>query len=252
VPAAQKPSLLGRLRRWCVQAVVVAGVVVVLVGATHGTVYLWGLQVERIALTGAVRQVSEQTVSEQVAAYVESGFLAADLEAIRAQLETLPWVYTANVRRRWPDTLSIHIVEQRPIARWGEQGFLNHEGQFFAAAPTTAWSHLPLLEGGEGAQQRLVDGYQTIEALLAQTGLGVVWLAEDAIGQLSVELDNGTFLALGNDHLVTRMQRFVALHRQSLSGQHIARIDLRYRYGAAVVMAEPQLANYQLTQEEVD
>lgn len=242
VAAAQTPSLGARLKRGFTQAVVLAGALVVLAGAGQGGVYLLGLQVERIAVTGSARQVTEETVGELVAGHVAQGFLAANLNDIRRKLEALPWVYSANVRRRWPDTIAIHIEEQRPIARWGEQGFLNHEGELFAGQMTEDWAHLPRLSGSEGAQRRLVDRYQTLEALLADTQLGVVWLAEDAIGQVSVRLDNGTVLALGNDDLIARMQRFVRLQQDYLGDQRIARVDLRYRHGAAVALTEPQLA----------
>lgn len=247
---AQKPALAARLKRAVTQALVIAGSVLVLAGAGQGAVYLLGLQVERIAVTGSARQVSEQSVAELVAPYIADGVLRADLAAMREQLEALSWVYSASVRRRWPDTIAIHIEEQRPIARWGDAGFLNHQGEFFAGASSDAWTHLPRLEGSEGAQQRLVDRYQTIEAMLADSGLGVARLTEDAVGQVSIKLDTGTELVLGNEDFVVRMQRFLRLQQDYLADQRVARVDLRYRYGAAVDLAEPQLATYQSRPEE--
>jgi len=250
IAAPQKPPLGARLKRSFTQALVVLGALMVFAGAGQGGLYLLGLQVERIAVTGSARQVSEQSVGELVAPHIESGLLAADLDDIRLQLEALPWVYSTSVRRRWPDTIAIHIEEQRPIARWGDDGFLNHEGDFFAGQMSAVWAHLPRLEGSEGAQQRLVERYQTIEALLADSQLGVVRLTEDAIGQVSATLDNGTVLALGNNDFVARMQRFVRLHQSYLHDQRIARVDLRYRYGAAVDFAGPSLAVYQSLPKE--
>ena len=248
--AVQKPAVLARLKRAFTQALVLMGSLLVLAGAGQGGMYLLGLQVERIAVTGSAREVSEQSVGELVAPYIADGLLRANLDAMRHQLEDLPWVYAASVRRRWPDTIAIHIEEQRPIARWGDAGFLNHEGQFFAGQISDTWKHLPRLEGSNGAQQRLVDRYQTIAAMLADSQLGVVWLAEDPIGQVSVELDTGTLLTLGNEEIIARMQRFVRLQRDYLADQRIARVDLRYRYGAAVELAEPQFAIHQSRPEE--
>jgi hypothetical protein len=54
---------------------------------------------------------------------------ALDLRDLRRELEALPWVYRAELRRRFPDTLEIRVVEQVPIARWGDGAFLNHEAR---------------------------------------------------------------------------------------------------------------------------
>ena len=250
ITAAQKPALAVRLKRAVTQALVIVGSLLVIAGAGQGAVYLLGLPVDRIAVTGSAREVTEQSVGELVAPYIADGLLRANLDAMRHELEALPWVYSASVRRRWPDTLAIHIEEQRPIARWGDAGFLNHEGEFFAGETSDAWVHLPRLEGSEGAQQRLVDRYQTIEAMLADSGLGVVRLTEDPIGQVSITLDTGTELVLGNEDIIARMQRFVRLHQDYLAEQRIVRVDLRYRHGAAVELAEPQFATYQSRPEE--
>ena len=50
----------------------------------------------------------------------------------------LPWIYKVNTRRRWPAEIEVVLVEQRPLARWGDTGYLNHQGHFFAA--DAGWS----------------------------------------------------------------------------------------------------------------
>lgn len=245
-----KPSIVQRLQRWLMQAVVTAGILVVLAGAVRGGWYLLELNVERIAISGAIEHVSADDIQALTAPQLARGFLAADLDGIREQLEALPWVYHANVRRRWPETVEIQIEEQRPIARWGMSGFLNHEGDYFPGEQGARWQALPRLDGPEGSEAAMMRRYQNLEALLTDTGLQVVWLAEDDIGQVSAELDNGVLLALGTDHFVQRVRRFVTLQQQHLNGQAVVRVDLRYEHGAAVQLLEPQIALNATTQEE--
>lgn len=248
--APAKPSWPERIKRGVTQAVVVVGVVAVLAGAAQGGLYLLDLRIERIAVTGSTIQVDLADIESMIASRVGAGFLATDLDAIRVRLEALPWVYSANVRRRWPDSVAIHIEEQRPIARWGVAGFLNHEGDYFPGEDGQQWQRLPRLEGPAGSEVSMMRRYQNLEALLSDTGLEVVWLAEDDVGQVSAELDNGMVLALGSDHFVRRVRRFVTLYRQHLVDQAVVRVDLRYEHGAAVQLLEPQFAdNGQLKEE---
>ena len=157
----------------------------------------------------------------------------------------LPWVYSASVRRRWPDTLDIRVVEQLPIARWGDRGFLNHEGRVFAGSGRGEWSELPVIHGPAGTEQRLMQHYQRLRDLLAPAGLSVARLEQDGLGQLHAELQSGLRLNLGNEQFLLRVRRFLDLYRNDLvqRAAQVARVDLRYAKGAAVTFHEPpQLA----------
>ena len=234
-------QFMQRLGGWLMSGVVMVGVLAVVAGAIQGGLYLLDLKVERIAITGSARNVTTEEIEALVAPRLEQGFLAADLNGIRDTLEAIPWVYEANVRRRWPDEVAIHITEERPIARWGMAGFLNHEGAYFPGELTSQWHSLPRLEGPEGSEASLVQRYQNLEALLDETGLEVVWLSQDAVDQVSAELDNGVLLVLGSDHYVARVRRFVSLYQHYLIEQPVARIDMRYEHGAAVQLMPPVL-----------
>lgn len=239
-----------RLTGWLMSGFVIVGVLAVLVGAARGGLYLLDLKVERIAITGSARNVSTEEIAALVAPRLAGGFLSADLIGIRDTLEAMSWVYRANVRRRWPDEVSIHIVEERPIARWGTDGFLNHEGEYFPGEMSGQWQSLPRLEGPEGSEAPMMRRYQNLEALLAETGLEVVWLSQDPVGQISAELDNGALLVLGNDHYVERVRRFVTLYQMHLASESVVRIDLRYEHGAAVQLMPSQLAMTESIREE--
>ena len=83
---------------------------------------LQSIPVQQISVTGELEHTQREVVQEMIQPSLVGGFLGADLQSIRQQLEGLPWVYEATVRRKWPAALEIHVVEQLPIARWGEAG----------------------------------------------------------------------------------------------------------------------------------
>lgn len=230
---------------WINRSLVSLGVVVVLAATAKAILVLQAIPVERIVVTGKLENTQTAVIQEMVQPALVGGFLGADLQRIRGQLESLPWVYEASVRRQWPSALEIHVIEQLPIARWGENGYLNHAGDIFQSAgvATNGVEHaiLPLLTGPAGAQRKLIADYQLLTEMLRPLALSVSSLEVDARGQLQATLTDGVELALGDEMLRERLDRFVALYRAGLSSrrQEIVRVDVRYQRGIAVAFKEP-------------
>lgn len=76
-----------------------------------------GFTVQDIALDG-----NERTSAEAVygALGIKNGvsIFSADPSAVRARLVELPWVADAAVSRRYPDLISVRLIEKRPFALW--------------------------------------------------------------------------------------------------------------------------------------
>jgi cell division protein FtsQ len=221
---------------WLNRILILLGAAVVLVAATQAFITVASLPVQRISVTGELEHTQAQAVQDMVQPGLAGGFLNADLQQIRNQLESLPWIYEATVRRKWPNALEIHVVEELPIARWGQDGFLNHEGEIFVSGKNGDWNALPLLLGPEGSAQTLVAKYQRLVELLEPLNLSVQQLAVDERGQMEAVLAGGTQLNLGGEDFLDRMNRFVGIYRSELAARwvEVERVDLRYNNGVAV------------------
>ncbi|MFK7829189.1 MAG: cell division protein FtsQ/DivIB [Congregibacter sp.] len=206
---------------------------------------LRGLSVERIVVTGKLEHLRQEAVREALTPDLANGLLLMNLSELRDKLEALPWVYRAELRRRFPDTLEVYVVEQLPIARWGDGAFLNHQAFITEVTDAARWQDLPQIRGPEGSEARLMNDYQRLLDQLRPLALTPVALHEDEFGQLRARLDNGLELHLGDHDFALRVQRFQQLWRRELqdAGSPIARVDMRYDGGAAVTFAHtPQLA----------
>jgi len=206
----------------------------------RGIAALYEQPVRHIAVTGSLDSAHRDALRDTLAAHLDAGLLALPLRQLRDELQALPWVYRASLRRRFPDTLEVQVVEQRPIARWGDGGFLNHEAHVIAVADAKAWDALPRIRGPEGSQARLMRRYQRLVDLLRPLELAPVSLEEDAFGQLSATLDNGVELQLGRSEFTRRVEDFLLLWRRELAAQgaFVKRVDLRYERGAAVAFRD--------------
>jgi len=74
-----------------------------------------GFEVRHVNVRG-VKNINELTVYERVLGERNRAMPLVDIQALRAELLTLPWVKDARVSRQLPDTLVIDIVERTPHA----------------------------------------------------------------------------------------------------------------------------------------
>ena len=113
--------------------------------------------IARINVQGDLSYISQQAVQQRIAPFVASSFFTIDLAGMRTELEQMPWIAHAEVRRVWPDQVSIRLEEQLPVARWGDESLLNNQGQAFAPKELAHYEQLPQLYGPTRAQQRVMQ-----------------------------------------------------------------------------------------------
>lgn len=197
--------------------------------------------IAKIAVEGDLSYISQQAVQQRIAPFVTASFFSVDLVGMRRELEQMPWIASAEVRRVWPDQVLVRLEEQLPIARWGDESLLNNQGQAFAPKELAHYEHLPQLYGPRRAQQQVMQHYQMLSQMLRPMGFSVARLELRERGSWFLSTAQGIELLLGRDHLVEKMRRFSAIYDKALKEQqaNIARIDLRYANGLAVAWREP-------------
>lgn len=210
------------------------------------------MPVQQIAISGDMRHVARQTVEELLTPRVADGFLLTDLAAIAHELETLPWVFDANVRREWPGTIHVLVTEQMPIARWGLSSYINQHGEVFDGETFERYDTLPLLWSEHSEPSVLIEHFKLFQMLLTPHGRSVAALNEDYLNQISARLNDGTEVQFGDKEFAKRVRRFVALleSERGSSDQSIAKIDFRYESGAAVLRRKPKFAVTAVSQQQ--
>jgi cell division protein FtsQ len=227
-----------------------AGLLVLGVGALGrvDTSALW--QIERIEFRGDHDRVGIPEV-ERALEGRPRGFFALDLDGVHADLTALPWVESAQLRKRWPDTLEVQVTRPIPVARWGDDRLVDRHGGVFGPVDLDEWEFLPALEGGNGRQVFLMHRYLDASARLADAGLGVAGVRESARHAWSIQLEDGGQVLMGRDPDLGRLEQLVALMPilRTQRPEPLARVDLRYPRGVSVAWqtieseAEPKATN---------
>ena len=180
--------------------------------------------------------LEEQELAELVNMEIDGGFLSMNLNQLRQELQSHPWIHQVSVRREWPSTLKVEVIEEVPIARWGKKGFLNRLGDQLSLPENSNLNSLPVLEADFGSSQDMIAQYLLLAELLTPTDLRLTELQRDAVGAWQIETASGVRIVLGRDQIIEKIRRLIVVWGSGLDVQlnNIATIDLRYPNGLAV------------------
>lgn len=198
----------------------------------------WPITVVRI--DGALVHTSSEAVEQVVTRHMPgAGFFRLDLSALQADLEALPWLRSASLRRIWPDTLEVVVHEHRAAARWNEAALISATGAVFRPQRLPALE-LPRLSGPQGHGPAMLARLRELDRRLAPLALAIRGLHQDARRAWRVELDNDVTLRLGRGEIDARLGRFEAVWPVVLArkADRIEAVDLRYPNGFAVAWQE--------------
>lgn len=199
-----------------------------------------GRPIKHVDIESEFIYLDAQQLETVVADHVTGTFLDVDIVALKARLEENPWVDRVSVSRQWPEKLVIRVIEQQPIARWGEHGFLNLRGDIIRIEPAPQLQHLPKLSGNDRYAADVMRQYLRVGKLLGQHGLELVAVELDDTLAWTLTLEGGTTIALGREQLLERLQAVMAAKETVLADhfEQIQNLDMRYRSGFAVAWKE--------------
>jgi len=194
------------------------------------------LPIRRVMVEGEFKHLTTEHVQRAVVGAVHAGFFGVDVTDIRRLLQDEAWIRDANVSRMWPDGLHVTIVEQIPVARWGDYGLLNERADIFVPAPEDLPRDLVQLNGPLGSEQEVLERFGYIRAQLATIGLKVVALSLSDRRAWTITTDGGHEILLGRRSLEERLARFKWGYTKGLNAawERIGHVDMRYTNGFAV------------------
>jgi cell division protein FtsQ len=189
-----------------------------------------------LELNGSFQRVSAEQLRASLTPLIEASFFTIDLQELSEAARRNAWVSDVNVRKTWPDTVSVSIKEFVPLAHWNRGQLISRRGVAFAVPEADAIQGLPWLQGPEERLEDVLDSWSEYSELLVPLGLEIRSLTLDRRGAWSMLLSNGTGIRLGRDSADERFQRLL-LSWDALTGTRgipPQDIDMRYSNGFAV------------------
>jgi len=205
-------------------------------------------QIKHLAVQGEPKYTDEKAIISAIKKADLSSFFELDVKHVQRLVQSLPWVATASVRKQWPDTIQVYVVEHEAVAHWNDDLLLNQSGEVFQASSDKLLNTLPKLYGPEGSEVEAWTAFGQFKAMLKVNNLELTSLALSERFSWQLWLDNGIRLNLGRKEKAKRVQRFIDVYprmEQRVDAQ-IDVVDLRYDTGLAVSwkpLQEEQLEN---------
>jgi cell division protein FtsQ len=147
----------------------------------------------------------------------------------RRRIENLPWVESAAVERRLPDTITITIVERKPIALWQHNekiSLIDASGVVLGNVAIESAPNLPLIVGGDAP----AHASELLQLLAAYPDIGKRVQASSWIGsrRWDLKLDNGVDVRLPETGVAEAMKQLAEAEASSrLLERDVAAVDLR-------------------------
>ena len=174
-----------------------------------------GLVVADIKVEGR-ETTDRETILAALGAGPGSPILAMSPRRAKEQLETLPWVRSAVVERRLPDTLYVRLVERKPLALWqhgGKLELIDHEGAVIPATQLDRFVKLPMVVGESAARHaaELVDMLATEPDLASRVSAAI------RVGdrRWNLRIDNAIDVLLPADAAASAWTQLARLERSS-------------------------------------
>lgn len=195
------------------------------------------LPLTSLILTGNSEHISEQVVTDILMQQEDRlNFFTVEIAEIQQKLEQLPWVYSASIRKHWPDTLKVHIVEQTILASWNQASLLNRYGEIVDVKPANDGTYVAL-SGDDEKSEQVLNTYIQLNQLLQPSQYRIAALSSDKRNSSELVLKNGITLKLGKEQKLERIQLFLKAFPRIMKKYDIKSVDyvdLRYDTGLAI------------------
>lgn len=188
---------------------------------------LMGLKVREILVEGRTR-VPPQTVMAALGVHRGTPILGVGVATVRQRLESIPWIESAVVERRLPDTIFVRLVERQPLALWQQNGkfsVIDAKGVVIQDE-VGPFAGLPIVVGD--------DAPPNAEALLlllaTEPDLQKRVTAAVRVGgrRWNLKLDNGIDVRLPEEDAASAWSKLAALERENkLLSRDVTAVDLR-------------------------
>jgi cell division protein FtsQ len=241
------PSYMPRLVAGCFIFIAIILAVYWLIRLPSVTSVIW--PIEKVSFAGESKRVNKAQLISQLALHKNKGMLSIDLNQVREQVLTNPWISSAEVRKQWPDTLVFTLVENQPLALLND-GYLMPNGEL-VAGPVFEQDKNELLnigisrfateklKAGLNSTQRheligIANTLHSVEQRLANNNFSVAEIEVDETNSWVITTSADVKIKLGRKNQLQRLERFLQVYVAIENKSQLSSIDLRYRNGLAV------------------
>ena len=198
-----------------------------------------GFAIDEIRVSGNL-ETSEIDIFDRVGLDGWTSLVGFDAEEARERIATLPWVESATVRKIYPSTLEVKVVEKVPFAVWQQGSLLSlveQNGAVIAPLVGTRHASLPLVVGAGAAEP--AASFLSVVAKYPELASKVLGYVRVADRRWDLRMANGVTVKLPEFGASTALADLVEMDQvHKLLERDIESVDMRFGDRLVVKLSE--------------
>lgn len=204
----------------------------------------YGFAIDDIIIEGREKTKKEDLI-EKIGLTRDNNILDTDLHKIKKNIEELPWIETADVKRTYfPNTLQIKLYEKDVLALWQNEGKfhpLDMKGKIIDAEYI---AHKPILViTGEKAPENILNllDITSKNPEFHKRIVAAVFYSGRRWNLIFDNFENGITVKLPQKNVEQAWKKFVKINNQyAVLNRKLTFIDLRYKDKVSVTLSNAE------------
>lgn len=192
--------------------------------------------IRQVKIVGSYDHLDKKALQDIISSYTKNGFFYINVISMKYKILALPWVSSAEIRRKWPDTIVVTLVQEQAVAKWGDNILVNKKLHLFTPPLATFPPGLPMFFGTEERLVEIFNVYTQAQNVLNSLNFKINKIIMQPHQYWELQLENGTILYLKESQALNQLEFLVKIYAK-LTHEHEnppKSIDLRYADGLAV------------------
>ena len=163
-------------------------------------------------------------------------FFNFKINTLKKEIEKVPWVKSANIRRVYPGEIKIYIEEHVPIAIWNNESYMNNIGDIFITHNIN--KNLPIINSNQSRNKIMFEYFTLLLKYISDNNfdIKIKKIEENDIRSLSAYLSSGIIVKFGSTDIKDKIHTFIKVYKTLNSSDldKIRYIDMRYSNGFSI------------------
>ncbi len=211
-------------------------ILALLLAVAYWFVYYPDKELEGYKVKTKLNHLNPEELQTILNKYIGDSFWRLDIEQIHKSIEKLEWVDQAQVTRKWPNFLVVEIVEQTPVAKWGNSGLLNAQADIFYPYDTSNFEQYVALNADDKNAKAMLEKLSFFQTQFNRLNWHIVSIDKRVDKGWLISFTSGTKIILGKQGWQDQIERFILSFSKVKKPirKQAQTYDLRYSNGFVV------------------
>jgi len=194
-------------------------------------------QIKNISIESIIININKDDVFEKSKNYLDSkSFFNFKINILKKEIEEVPWVKSADIRRVYPGEIKIYIEEHIPIAIWNNESYMNNIGDIFFIHDIK--KNLPIISSNQSGNKIMFEYFSLLLKYISDENfdIKIKKIEENDIRSLSAYLSSGIIVKFGSKDIRNKIHTFIKVYKTLNTSdlEKIRYIDMRYSNGFSI------------------